>query len=127
MGTLAVGRAECMRWRNVANTDGCHLHATNRAYFEEIQWSLMEALKPLVPEGASQVTTLPGESPRYEMADSAHHHHFRSNICLRVYVVPGCPGSLRRLAPRGFTVEHHDVTLYGRCRDCARRKRRASR
>jgi Fur family ferric uptake transcriptional regulator len=41
--------------------------------------------------------------------------------------VPGCPGDLHRLAPRGFTVEQHDVTLYGRCRDCGRRGMRASR
>jgi Fur family ferric uptake transcriptional regulator len=24
-----------------------------------------------------------------------------------------------RLAPQGFTVEDHDLTLYGRCKDCA--------
>jgi Fur family ferric uptake transcriptional regulator len=43
------------------------------------------------------------------------------------YDVPGCPGDLRRLAQRGFTVEDHDVTLYGRCRDYARREMRVSR
>ena len=72
-------------------------------------------LKLLVAEGAVQVITLPGESPRYEMRKSGHHHHFQCTTCRRVYDVPGCPGNLRRLAPRGFTVEHHDVTLYGRC------------
>ncbi len=89
--------------------------------------TVYRTLKLLVAEGAAQVITLPGESPRYEMAESAHHHHFQCNTCRRVYDVPGCPGDLRRLAPRGFTVEHHDVTLYGRCRDCARRKMHASR
>jgi Fur family ferric uptake transcriptional regulator len=24
------------------------------------------------------------------------------------------------MAPQGFTVEDHDLTLYGRCSDCAR-------
>ena len=85
--------------------------------------TVYRTLKLLVAEGVVQVITLPGESPRYEMADSAHHHHFQCNTCRRVYDVPGCPGDLRRLAPRGFTVEHHDVTLYGRCRDCAREMR----
>ena len=33
-------------------------------------------LKLLVAEGVVQVITLPGESPRYEMTESAHHHHF---------------------------------------------------
>ena len=89
--------------------------------------TVYRTLKLLVAEGSVQVITLPGENPRYEMADSPHHHHFRCNTCRRVYDVPGCPGDLRRLAPRGFTVEHHDVTLYGRCRDCSTRERRASR
>jgi Fur family ferric uptake transcriptional regulator len=84
-------------------------------------------LKLLVAEGTVQVITLPGESPRYEMKESGHHHHFQCTTCRRVYDVPGCPGNLRRLAPRGFTVEHHDVTLYGRCSDCGKRELRASR
>ncbi len=75
-------------------------------------------LKLLVSEGAAQVITLPGESPRYEMKESGHHDHFQCTRCRRVYDVPGCPGDMRRLAPRGFTVEHHHVTLYGRCAVC---------
>ena len=75
-------------------------------------------LKLLVAEGRVQVITLPGESPRYEMKESGHHHHFQCTTCRRVYDVPGCPGNMRRLAPRGFTVEHHDLTLYGRCSHC---------
>jgi Fur family transcriptional regulator, ferric uptake regulator len=84
-------------------------------------------LKLLVAEGAVQVITLPGESPRFEMREAAHHHHFQCTTCRRVYDVPGCPGSLHGLAPRGFIVEHHDVTLYGRCSDCGRRKLRPRR
>jgi Fur family ferric uptake transcriptional regulator len=75
-------------------------------------------LKLLVAEGAVQVISLPGASPRYESAPSDHHHHFQCTRCDRVYDIPGCPGDLRGLAPRGFTVESHDVTLYGRCSDC---------
>ena len=89
--------------------------------------TVYRTLKLLVAEGIVQAITLPGESPRYEMAESAHHHHFQCNTCRRVYDVPGCPGDLRRMAPRGFTVEHHDVTLYGRCSDCAKREKRAPR
>jgi Fur family transcriptional regulator, ferric uptake regulator len=74
-----------------------------------------------------QVVTLPGESPRYEMRQGAHHHHFQCTACRRVYDIPGCPGNLRRLAPRGFTVEQHDVTLYGRCSGCGKGEGRAAR
>jgi Fur family transcriptional regulator, ferric uptake regulator len=84
-------------------------------------------LKLLVAEGTVQVITLPGDSPRYEMRESAHHHHFQCTTCRRVYDVPGCPGNLRRLAPRGFRVDHHDVTLYGRCSDCGKHQGRAAR
>ena len=84
-------------------------------------------LKLLVAEGIVQVITLPGDSPRYEMRDSAHHHHFQCTTCRRVYDVPGCPGNLRRLAPRGFSVDHHDVTLYGRCSNCGTQEARATR
>lgn len=84
-------------------------------------------LKLLVAEGVVQVITLPGESRRYEVTEAMHHHHFQCTTCRRVYDVPGCPGNLRRLAPRGFTVDHHDVTLYGRCSDCGERQLRARR
>ncbi len=84
-------------------------------------------LKRLVDEGLVQVITLPGQSARYEARESSHHHHFQCTTCRRVYDVPGCPGNLRRLAPRGFRVEHHEVTLYGRCSDCGRRNVRAAR
>jgi Fur family ferric uptake transcriptional regulator len=84
-------------------------------------------LKLLAAEGAVRAITLPGESPRYEMVEPGHHHHFQCTTCRRVYDVPGCPGNLRRLAPRGFTVEHHDVTLYGRCSDCGTTEARATR
>jgi Fur family transcriptional regulator, ferric uptake regulator len=84
-------------------------------------------LKLLEAEGAIQVITLPGESARYEMRGSAHHHHFQCTTCRRVYDIPGCPGDFRRLAPRGFRVEHHDVTLYGHCSDCGKTELRAAR
>ena len=84
-------------------------------------------LKRLAADGAVRAITLPGENPRYETAVSPHHHHFQCTACSRVYDIPGCPGNLRRMAPRGFKVERHDVTLYGRCSDCRRRDRRSHR
>src|SRR5690242_11103700 len=89
--------------------------------------TVYRTLKLLVAEGAVHVVDLPGETPRYEFPSRTHHHHFQCTRCDRVYDVPGCPGNLRALAPRGFTVEHHDVTLYGRCSECSRRSGRAFR
>jgi Fur family ferric uptake transcriptional regulator len=84
-------------------------------------------LKLLLAEGAIDAVTIAGESARYEIARRGHHHHFQCTSCRRVFDVAGCPGDLRRLAPRGFRVEHHEVTLYGRCSDCGRASAPAAR
>ncbi|MBB5017945.1 Fur family ferric uptake transcriptional regulator [Chitinivorax tropicus] len=75
-------------------------------------------LKLLVDEGSVQVVVLPGDSPRYESTGHAHHHHFQCVACKRVFDVAGCPGNMNNLAPKGFTVERHELTLYGQCADC---------
>ena len=61
-------------------------------------------LKLLVDEGAVQMVTLPGDSPRYESAGHAHHHHFQCEACGRVFDVHACPGDLSSMAPAGFQV-----------------------
>lgn len=75
-------------------------------------------LKQLVEDGELQPVELPGENMRYEPVGHAHHHHFQCTTCERVFDVHACPGNLARLAPEGFTVETHELTLYGRCREC---------
>jgi Fur family ferric uptake transcriptional regulator len=82
-------------------------------------------LRTLVDEGELKPVHLPGENPRFELAGHRHHHHFQCRRCERVFDVEACPGDLGRLAPAGFTVEDHDLTLYGRCRDCTAAPRRA--
>jgi Fur family ferric uptake transcriptional regulator len=75
-------------------------------------------LKSLVEEGELHAVNLPGENPRFELACHSHHHHFQCLSCQRVFDVHACPGDLSRLAPPGFSVEGHDLTLYGRCQAC---------
>lgn len=76
-------------------------------------------LKLMTEDGELRVVWLPGENARYELAGHAHHHHFQCTRCQRVFDVHACPGDLSHLAPKGFAVEGHDLTLYGRCGDCA--------
>ncbi|HKX40888.1 MAG TPA: transcriptional repressor, partial [Burkholderiaceae bacterium] len=38
--------------------------------------------------------------------------------CDRVYPLHACPGSMQELAPKGFLVESHEITLSGVCADC---------
>jgi Fur family ferric uptake transcriptional regulator len=72
---------------------------------------------------------LPGQAARFEAAcatrdgDAAHHHHhhhhFHCTGCDRVYTLHACPGSMKELAPKGFIVRTHEVTLHGLCAECA--------
>lgn len=75
-------------------------------------------LKQLVEAGEIQAVELPGDSPRYEMSGHDHHHHFVCTTCHRAFDVAGCPGDMKKLAPKGFRVERHELTLYGSCPEC---------
>lgn len=83
-------------------------------------------LKGLLEENALTQVDLPGQSSRYESPCEAeilsaghHHHHFHCNVCESVYPIHGCPGPMKELAPKGFLVERHDLTLHGCCDRCS--------
>jgi Fur family ferric uptake transcriptional regulator len=75
-------------------------------------------LRAMQEDGSLHAVMLPGENPRFELAGGGHHHHFQCRHCQRVYEVEACPGDLSALAPPGFTVDDHELTLYGRCANC---------
>jgi Fur family ferric uptake transcriptional regulator len=81
--------------------------------------TVYRTIKTLLAEGVVKAVDLPGEPPRYEPAGKHHHHHFRCRACNKVYEIEGCPKNLKRIAPRGFRVESHDLTLFGVCARCA--------
>ncbi|WP_105316663.1 zinc uptake transcriptional regulator [Thermus tenuipuniceus] len=80
--------------------------------------TVYRTLKGLVEEGFLTPVALPGEPPRYEPAGRAHHHHFLCRLCGRVYELLGCDLALTHLPP-GFQAEGHEVTVFGRCPECA--------
>ena len=73
---------------------------------------------------------LPGQAARFEAAchderqhgggAQHHHHHFHCNACDRVYALHACPGSMQELAPAGFVVSAHEITLRGLCAACGK-------
>ncbi|MEI7464917.1 MAG: transcriptional repressor [Burkholderiales bacterium] len=104
-------------------------------------------IKGLQDAGQIVRVELPGQPPRFEMAANAkvpaavvhehaahakagrmplviadapsqHHHHFHCTACDRVFPIHACPGPMNDLAPPGFEVQHHDLTLRGRCASC---------
>lgn len=75
-------------------------------------------IKTMIDDGSIKAVELPGAPSRYEIAGKSHHHHFHCRECDGVFEVEACPGGLKDLAPTGFSLESHEITLYGVCRDC---------
>lgn len=61
---------------------------------------------------------IPGHPSRYEKAGLRHHHHFACTGCGRVFELAGCSYKGDKGVPPGFTVEGHELILYGHCSDC---------
>ncbi len=75
-------------------------------------------VKTLAGAGWLSEVRLPGVGPRYELADRPHHHHFLCRSCDQAFDVHRCPDEVEALAPDGFEVESHDLTLFGLCAAC---------
>lgn len=80
--------------------------------------TVYRAIKGLREEGWLTPVELPGEPTHFEVSGKQHHHHFSCRGCGRVYELKGCPADLKRLLPRGFSMEDHEVVLYGSCKEC---------
>jgi Fur family ferric uptake transcriptional regulator len=76
-------------------------------------------LKRMTAQGVLVSIKLPGEPARYELAGKGHHHYFVCDACSSMFEVPVCASDLGKLTPRGFTLERHEIVLYGRCARCA--------
>ena len=94
--------------------------------------TIYRQLHALQDEARIARVLLPGQPARFEAVCSAgrdaghahHHHHFHCEGCDRVYALHACPGPLQELAPAGFTVTAHEITLRGTCAECSAAPRR---
>lgn len=75
-------------------------------------------VRALVAGGQIRAVPLPGSPDRYELAGKQHHHHFHCRSCDRVFELPSCVDDFSSVAPQGFRLEDHEVTLYGLCSTC---------
>ena len=82
--------------------------------------TVYRAIKDLVAEGWLVPVGVAG-SIRYELATLGYHHHFYCQACDRTFDVPGCNDSPAKLAPEGFVVSSHELTLNGTCSSCTGR------
>jgi Fur family transcriptional regulator, ferric uptake regulator len=76
-------------------------------------------LKAMQADARVRTLELPGQPVRYEWIVQAHLHHFHCQRCDRVFPLDGCPGHIEQIAPAGFVVERHELTLHGLCGECA--------
>jgi Fur family transcriptional regulator, ferric uptake regulator len=81
--------------------------------------TVYRSLNAMQEEGEITAVNLPGENTRYETTQLGHHHHFRCLKCERVFDIHGCAGDALHIAPKGFVVERHELTLYGSCAECS--------
>ncbi|MCE5278203.1 MAG: transcriptional repressor [Planctomycetaceae bacterium] len=82
------------------------------------QATVYRILKALQDKAVISSVQLPGEPPLYELAGKSHHHFFRCRRCGFMYEVEGCAELVKRLVPRGFKLEDHEVFLFGTCSSC---------
>ena len=80
--------------------------------------TVYRTIKRLLDDGFLAQVELPGEAPRYELAGKEHHHHFRCTSCNKVFDLQGCPQAFKQILPRGFSLEGHEIFLFGRCQEC---------
>lgn len=81
----------------------------------------------LMEEGVCKPVRLPGQCTRFEWVHEGHHHHyFACNGCGTVYAIEGCLDDLECLLPPSFSLEEHEVVLYGKCRACVTTRSHAS-
>lgn len=80
--------------------------------------TVYRTVKALTEEGWLVPVEMPGQPQRYERAGKGHHHHFNCNRCGRTFEMEGCPTGIDALVPEGFSMEAHEVFIYGLCDEC---------
>ncbi len=82
------------------------------------QATVYRALNSMQQEHMVVPVEIPGHSLHYEKSGLKHHHHFVCTGCRRIFELPGCSYAGDKGIPPGFSVDGHEVILYGHCTDC---------
>lgn len=83
--------------------------------------TVYRTLKLLQEQNRIHPLTIDGET-LYERSGTGHHHHFCCRDCKKIYSVQACFIDLPagHTFGGGYVIEHHEITLYGRCPACAK-------
>lgn len=85
------------------------------------QATVYRNVKRLVEEGWLRRVDHPSLGTLYERAGKPHHHHFHCLVCNRLIELPGCAVDQAEDLPPGFSVEGHELFLFGTCAECSGR------
>lgn len=80
--------------------------------------TIYRTIKALVAEHRLEAVNMPG-GVYYEVPGMHHHHHFSCNRCQKVFDVEKCGINIKKLVPEGFTLQRHEVLLFGFCDKCS--------
>ncbi|SCA58351.1 Uncharacterized protein AB751O23_AA_00200 [Chlamydiales bacterium SCGC AB-751-O23] len=75
-------------------------------------------VKELLGQEHLKQITLPNCSKKYELNPNKHLHYFQCHYCQKTFGLQHCAGNFQKMLPEGFTLESHEVILYGRCQTC---------
>ncbi len=79
-------------------------------------------LRRLQDAGEVRAVDLAVNDVRYEPTDRGHHHHFLCSECEEAFDIHGCAEGISEMVPPGFTIQNHEITLYGQCDECRAEK-----
>ena len=79
-------------------------------------------LRRLQDAGEVRAVDLAVNDVRYEPTDRGHHHHFVCSECEEAFDIHGCAEGISEMVPPGFTIQNHEITLYGQCDECRAEK-----
>lgn len=80
--------------------------------------TVYRTIQQMLNDGRLATVRIPGEPPRYELRQEDHRHYFRCRRCQQVFGLEGCPGNFDSIVPKGFSLEDHELVLYGTCGGC---------
>ena len=80
--------------------------------------TIYRSVKRLTEDDWLRSVEMPGEGVRYERSELTHHHHFSCKECKLVFDIHSTLENFSISLPKGFTLETHEIFLYGICARC---------
>ncbi|OGU23409.1 MAG: hypothetical protein A2580_05080 [Hydrogenophilales bacterium RIFOXYD1_FULL_62_11] len=125
--SATAARVQVLRLLLATHTTVSHQSLTQAALDEGLpldKVTLYRVLDWLVAQGLAHSVTGQDRVRRFGIADVHHGHaHFECDACGRLYCLPERASLPMPAAPDGFETRRVDITVHGRCAECAQTAR----